>query len=152
VSGPLRIAHAATRDNLGLFLDFIDHACTRIAADADTRFALRLAVEEVCTNLIQHGHADRDPGPIEIAAQRGHDRVTLTIRDHGRPFDPARAPPPDLTSDAESRQTGGLGWHLVKQLMDEIHYSADAQGGNLLTLVKRTATSTPRESGDGNGD
>ncbi|MEJ7668410.1 MAG: ATP-binding protein [Casimicrobiaceae bacterium] len=133
--------HAATFDNLPLFLRFIDDFCARINADADVNYALRLAVEEVCTNLIEHGYAGRPPGPIEVTADRGADRVTLTIRDRAPPFDPASSPAPDLTSDLEHREPGGLGWYLVKQLIDEVRYSPDPRLGNVLTLVKMTGSS-----------
>ncbi len=134
-------AHAATFDNLPHFLRFIDEFCARIDANTDINYALRLAVEEVCTNLIEYGYAGLPPGPIEVTAERGDDRVTLTIRDRAPPFDPANSPAPDLTSDLEHRQPGGLGWYLVKQLIDEVRYTADSRLGNVLTLVKMTGSS-----------
>jgi serine/threonine-protein kinase RsbW len=134
------ITRPGTRDHLPDFLAFIEDVCARIAADQDTKYALRLAVEEVCTNLIVHGYGGRIAGPIEVSASDGADRVTLVIRDRSPPFDPARAPKPDLSSDVEHRLPGGLGWHLVKQLMDEVGYVAGASG-NVLTLVKRKSSS-----------
>lgn len=131
--------HAATHENLPRFLEFIDDLCARILADEAMRFALRLAVEEVCTNLIDYGYRGRPPGPIEVIAHDGGDRVTLEIRDRSPPFDPDSAPPPDLTSDVEHRAIGGLGWHLVKNMVDEIRYAADTPAGNVLTVVKRKA-------------
>ena len=131
------VAHAGTHENLPHFLAFIEDVCARIDADQDTKYALRLAVEEVCTNLVVHGYRGMPAGPIEIAAHDGGDRVTLVIRDRSPPFDPTNAPPPDLTSDVEHRKPGGLGWHLVKQVMDEIDYAAGTTVGNVLTLVKR---------------
>ena len=98
---------------------------------------MRLAVEEVCTNLIVHGYKDRPAGPIEVVAHDDRDRVTLVIQDRAPPFDPKNAPAPDLTSDVEHRRAGGLGWHLVKKMVDEIRYVPDTPSGNVLTLVKR---------------
>ena len=133
------ITRPGTRDHLPDFLAFIEEVCARIVADDDTKYALRLAVEEVCMNLIDYGYRGQATGPIEIAAHDAHDRVTLVIQDRSPPFDPRNAPPPDLTSDVEHRQIGGLGWHLVKQLMDEVGYVAGTASGNVLTLVKRKA-------------
>ena len=67
------------------------------------------------------------------------EKVTIVIRDRAPPFDPAGAPSPDLTSDAEHRPSGGLGWYLVKKMMDEIDYAPGTPSGNVLTLVKRKA-------------
>jgi anti-sigma regulatory factor (Ser/Thr protein kinase) len=58
------------------------------------------------------------------------------LRDHGISFDPTHAPNPDLTLDLEDRPIGGLGVFLIKTLMDEIHYEALGESGNLLTMVK----------------
>ena len=39
---------------------------------------------------------------------------------------------------AEDREIGGLGIHLVRQLMDEIRYER-VEGKNILTLVKKVS-------------
>jgi serine/threonine-protein kinase RsbW len=137
VSAPATVVHAGTLENLPRFLGFIDAVCARIDADEVTKYALRLAVEEVCTNLIVYGYKNRPPGPIEVIAYDDRDRVTLVIQDRAPPFDPKDAPAPDLTSDVEHRKAGGLGWHLVKKMVDEIRYVPDTPSGNVLTLVKR---------------
>jgi anti-sigma regulatory factor (Ser/Thr protein kinase) len=136
------ITRPGTRDHLPDFLAFIEDVCARIHADQDTKYALRLAVEEVCTNLIEYGYGGRFAGPIEVSANDDPDRVTLVIRDRSPPFDPASAPKPDLSSDLQHRRPGGLGWHLVKQLMDEVAYVAGTASGNVLTLVKHKSSST----------
>jgi serine/threonine-protein kinase RsbW len=139
MSAPAAVAHPGTLENLPQFLGFIDEVCARIDADDGTKYALRLAVEEVCTNLIVHGYKGRPAGLIEVVALDDSDRVTLVIHDRSPPFDPNDAPAPDLTSDAEHREVGGLGWHLVKKMVDEIRYVPGTPSGNQLTLVKRKA-------------
>ena len=134
---PCTVVHPGTRENLPRFLHFIEDVCARIEASAETRYAVRLAVEEVCTNLIDYGYRDAPAGPIEVAVYDARDRVTIVIRDRSPPFDPANAPPADLTSDLERRPAGGRGWHLVKQMIDEIDYAPDTPSGNVLTLVRR---------------
>lgn len=136
---PATVIHAGTLENLPRFLGFIDDVCARIDADEDTKYALRLAVEEVCTNLIVYGYKNRPAGPIQVVAVDDRDSVTLVIQDRAPPFDPKSAPAPDLTSDIEHRKVGGLGWHLVKKMVDEIRYVPDTPSGNVLTLVKRKA-------------
>lgn len=138
MSAPIAmIVHAGTLENLPRFLHFIEGVCARIEAAADIKYALHLAVEEVCTNLIVYGYRGQPAGPIEVAVHDDNDRVTIVIRDSSPPFDPALAPSPDLTSDVEHRAAGGLGWHLVKKMIDEIDYNPATPTGNVLTLVKR---------------
>ena len=57
------------------------------------------------------------------------------ISDHGIPFDPTQSPEADISLSAEERAIGGLGIHLVRQIMDEIHYERK-DDMNVLTLVK----------------
>jgi serine/threonine-protein kinase RsbW len=130
------IERPGTTEHLAAFLDFIQDSCRRAGTDEQVSSALRLAVEEVCMDLIHHGYAGMPPGPITIEFVADPDRITLTICDRARPFDPRDLTPPDLTLDWRRRSVGGLGWHLVKQMIDEIAYCSDPSTGNRLTLVK----------------
>ena len=119
--------------------DLIGHAraeCARAGVVGEEEYAVRLAVEEVVMNLVEHGYAGRAPGPVALTVDAGPERVVVIVEDRGRPFDPAAAPPPDLEAACEDRRIGGLGWHLVHQLMDEVRYES-TDGRNRLTLVKR---------------
>jgi hypothetical protein len=58
-------------------------------------------------------------------------------------LDPADAPAPDLASPLEERDPGGLGWHLVRQLVDGLEYRAAPAGGNTYTLVKQFPAPAP---------
>ena len=64
-------------------------------------------------------------------------RWIVTLRDHGRRFDPASVPEPDLHSDLEDRDIGGLGLYFVRKLMDEVCFEFIPGSGNLVTMVKR---------------
>lgn len=142
-------AHAITcpgaLENLPTLLAFLDREAAAAAIDEEAAFALRLAVEEACTNVIQHGYgAGRGaPGPIRLAVRADRGRATVELTDEAPVFDPADAPPPDLDSDWEARRIGGLGWHLVYQLMDEVRHEAPPGGGNRVTLVKYVSPPTP---------
>lgn len=115
---------------------WLDEFAMRAALDDAIVFALRLAIEEVFVNLVQHGYKN-SPGQVALALHMLADRVTVTIHDHAPPFSPEQAPHPQLDQDWQSRPIGGLGWHFIREMMDEIRYEADLQNGNVLTLVKR---------------
>jgi anti-sigma regulatory factor (Ser/Thr protein kinase) len=54
---------------------------------------------------------------------RLHDSVVhVEYSDRGRAFDPLSAPPPDLETRLEERRDGGLGIHLVRQIMRDLEY------------------------------
>lgn len=115
---------------------WLDEFATQATLDETVVFALRLAIEEVFVNLVHHGYKDA-PGPVALALQTFTDRVAVTIHDHAPPFPPEQAPRPQLDQDWVTRPIGGLGWHFIRELMDEIRYAADPKEGNVLTLVKR---------------
>jgi len=60
--------------------------------------------------------------------------LTVTVTDNGHEFNPLNAPVPDTTLSLEEREIGGLGIHLVRNMMDAVTY-AHHDGFNELTLT-----------------
>ena len=116
---------------------FVEDACRRAGADAASCFDLKLAVDEACANIIAHGYAGRPGGSIRIACAADDAAVRVTIVDRGRAFSPSELPEADVSSGWKERPLGGLGWHLIRQSVDEIDYAPDPAAGNRLTLTKR---------------
>lgn len=127
-----------TLDRLADIRRFLTQSLTELGC-APAVDALVLAVDEVCANLVQHAEVGAFPGPTRVTVRRDGVNAILTIEDRGRPFDPSEAPAPELTADWQDRAVGGLGWFLVKQMVDDLHYvtTSDRDGVlNRLTLVK----------------
>jgi len=99
-------------------------------------YVVKLAVDEACTNIIEHAYGVENEGEIECTCDAEDDRLTFILRDHGKPFDPSSVTEPDLSSGLEKRPLGGLGVYLMRQLMDEVRYESFGEAGNLLTMVK----------------
>ncbi len=98
---------------------------------------VQLAVEEAITNVIVHGYKENN-GDIWITFSTTPGLVEVQIEDAAPPFDPLLIPEPDLTGDLDNRRIGGLGFFLIRQVMDEIVYRYE-DGKNILVLVKRKA-------------
>jgi serine/threonine-protein kinase RsbW len=130
----------ATPSSLGTLLAFLDNSCEEARLDDEAAFAVRLAGEEACSNIINHAYRGVEPGEVSVQMRCDAEQVVLVIEDRAPPFLPEDAPAPDLTSDWESRREGGLGWHLIRQVMDEVRHEARVGGGNRLELVKRLRT------------
>ena len=102
----------------------------------DVTFQIGLAVEELGVNIVNYGHDDNDH-EIKIVISSEDEAITIEIEDDGHAFNPLLdAPDPDLDTAVEDRTVGGLGIHLVRTMMDEVHYQRQ-QNKNCLTLVKR---------------
>jgi serine/threonine-protein kinase RsbW len=123
--------------NLTVISDFVTSVAKKLGLDDDQTFALQMAVDEACANVIEHAYGGQPNGTISIHCQTLNDDVVVTIHDHGRPFDPQSVPRPDITAPLEKRQNGGLGLYLMEKLMDSVEWEFDAQKGNTLTLRKR---------------
>lgn len=99
-------------------------------------FAANLAVEEIVTNTIKYGlFPEAHPG-ISIAVSLLDDEVAVVIEDAAAAFDPFAVETPDTTAPLAERPVGGLGIHLVRNMLDT--YSYERQGHrNIIRLTKR---------------
>jgi len=122
--------------NLSQARRFVQERAEALGADRDVIADVILASDEAVTNVIVHGYQDR-PGMIEIELGRNGDDIVVFIRDQSAPFDPTGMPPPDVTQPLEERPLGGMGIHLIRQLMDEVTHNIRPQGGNELVMTKR---------------
>ena len=113
----------------------IDDFCTAQHLATEIAYAANLAIEELLTNSISHGYDDDEPHRIEIILRREPDDLVIVIVDDSAPFDPSRAPGPDVAAPLADRDPGGLGLLLVHQVMDGIEYRR-LQGCNIVTLTK----------------
>lgn len=122
-------------ENLALIGEFIAGAARRAGFDEKGVFDLQLACDEACTNVIEHAYGG-GPGDIHITVTAYPDQFQIEVRDTGCPFDPTAVRMPDLDAPLERRETGGLGLHFMRSIMDEVRFEFD-EGGNHLTMVKR---------------
>lgn len=130
-----RSVFAARLDSTPQIRGFVERACARAGIADEECFALKLAVDEASTNVIQHGYGPGVAGAIEVEFEADDDEVRVAITDTGRPFNPLEYPPPDLDK-GDDRPIGGLGIHLMRSSVDEVHYRPDP-AGNRLELVKK---------------
>lgn len=105
----------------------------------DVLFDLDLALEEVLTNLISYAYDAEAHSIIRVNMSRDLGRVIIEIIDTGHPFDPSRGGPQDLKNRFRKRKLGGLGLHLVNQLMDDVQYESTDER-NILKMIKQVRT------------
>ena len=86
-------------------------------------------------NVISYAYRDDEDLDIEVKMESTGKRLTVTIADDGVPFNPLSAGAPDIDAPLEEREIGGLGIHLVRNLMDDVSYHRRIDR-NVMTLVK----------------
>jgi len=141
---PMTMTKPARASNLAVFLGFVDLFAERHGLESAHAHRLKLVLEEAIVNVVQHGYLGREPGDLTLTADLVGGGAVVTLHDHGTPFDPADAPPPDLESDWDERRVGGLGWHLIRELADGVAYQpGEADGGRPNTLTLRVHVTPP---------
>lgn len=99
-------------------------------------FRLTLVLEEIITNVISYGYEDEMEHEISVRLSWEDPDMKIEVEDDGRPFNPLEAPPPDMVKPLAERPVGGLGIHLVREMMDKLEYRRE-NDKNLLVLKTR---------------
>lgn len=115
---------------------FIDEVCEANGFDMATTMQINLAIEEAVVNVMNYAYPKGTKGDITIEAKANTSELSIIISDTGKPFDPTAKAEVDITLSAEDRSIGGLGIHLIRQIMDHINYER-IDGHNVLTLMKK---------------
>ena len=144
----LTASFPARHDHLRAISAFVMDAIKDAPFDNRQRYAIDLAVDEACSNVIDHAYKDIDQGEIRISLDLTETGLRITIQDDGAPFDPECVAEPDLTSPLETRCERGLGVYLIREVMDEAAYDFSTPGVNQLTLVKNFTPSQYTEKND----
>jgi sigma-B regulation protein RsbU (phosphoserine phosphatase) len=100
-------------------------------------YAVQLAVDEACTNIIDHAYGGESDAEIKLSCEITEEALKITIQDNGKPFDVNSVAPPDLDVPLSERHVGGLGIYLINNLMDSLEHQTIGKTGNILVLTKR---------------
>lgn len=101
-----------------------------------TLYAINLAIDELVTNVILYGYDEPRGEEVIVRIETAGQELHAWIRDGGRHFNPLEVASPKLDAPLSERALGGLGIHLVRNLMDHVEYGR-VDGKNVLTLRKR---------------
>jgi serine/threonine-protein kinase RsbW len=123
-------------DSLGAICKFVTRMAQAAGLAPQAVYAVQVAVDEACSNIVEHAYGGEGRGPIECTCHVYDDRLIVTLHDYGCPFDPAQIPHPDLKASLQDRNAGGLGVYFMQQLMDHVHFESVPGTGNTLTLIK----------------
>lgn len=93
-----------------------------------------LALEEAVANVIMYAYPEGERGTVEITIETKEEQIQIDISDAGTPFNPLQRPEVKLSNSIEERPIGGLGIHLIKEIMDKVEYQYK-DGKNMLTMV-----------------
>lgn len=91
-----------------------------------------LAVGEACMNIIQHAYRQEENGDIILEVLKNGDDVTFRLTD----FASHKTRAEEMQSrPLDEIRPGGLGCHLINEIMDEVKL-LDCNCGNVLQMKK----------------
>ena len=125
----------ANLDILPAIVGFVSEHATAMGVHPKRVMHLELAVEEAAVNICSYAY-EIPPGEVTIRISRETEVVRIELVDAGVPFDPLAADAPDIRSELENREVGGLGIFLIRRMLDEVHYSRSGDR-NILSLAVR---------------
>lgn len=144
-SGMLDLTIESTIEGVFAALERCESALDEAGVAAGTREDVRLVLEELMVNMVQHGHRDTADGAIRLRVRTADGAVLAELHDDGAPFDPLQAAAPTLSGDiADPEEVGGLGIHLVRAMASELAYHHDRDGNHLqLRFITTDLTEPP---------
>jgi anti-sigma regulatory factor (Ser/Thr protein kinase) len=109
-------------------IGFDDSCCSHIA----------LAVDEAVCNIIRHGYGGRDDRPIwlGLSTLRRDGResgISIVIEDEARQVEPSAIKGRNL----EDVRPGGLGVHIIREVMEGVAWESRPGGGMRLRMSRR---------------
>ncbi len=122
--------------NLNTIAQFVTEWALKAELAERAIYAVQMAVDEACSNIIAHAYGGEGKGDIQLECVVLPAGLEVAITDFGEPFVPEAIANPALDVPPESRAEGGLGLFLMRQLMDDIRFEFD-DGQNKLILEKQ---------------
>jgi anti-sigma regulatory factor (Ser/Thr protein kinase) len=101
--------------------------------DGQTVYRVNLALEEMVTNIIKYGYDDYENHEIDVCLEILPDEVVAVIKDDGHEFDPLSQEKKPGAASVEEQEAGGLGIHLIKQLVGHMSYKRE-ENTNVLEI------------------
>jgi serine/threonine-protein kinase RsbW len=129
--------YSATYGNLAKIDDQVRQAALMAGLSVKDIYDVELAVDEACTNIIDHSYGGEGLGEIECECFSISEGLKIIIHDSGCFFDPDAVPPPNVNLPMSKRSEGGLGLYFMRRLMDEVSFDACKGSGTILTMIKR---------------
>jgi anti-sigma regulatory factor (Ser/Thr protein kinase) len=130
----------------------IASVCERLGFNSMQCGQISLAVDEALCNVITHGYQRRADGPVWInvwSMDTAPEGIRIVIEDQASQVDPDSIQPRDL----DDIRPGGLGVHIIREVMDEVTYERRTDQGMRLTMIKHlrpaeaAGSTAPQRSG-----
>jgi len=123
-------------ENLAKIGDFINQAAVQAGLNDRAAYAVQMAVDEACANIIEHAYGGEGKGQIHLTYHLQKNGLQVIIYDQGMPFDPSQVTELDTQAPLSERSSRGMGVFFIHKLIDNIEFKFGTPEGNQLILFK----------------
>ncbi|MGB0523485.1 MAG: ATP-binding protein [Flammeovirgaceae bacterium] len=135
-----RIRVSCQKDNLREIRQFVSKKLQAYQLPDVDKNLIIVAIDEVCSNLMNHSHQFNPNQYIEIAIQdKSPELFICRVHDWGKPFNIIEYQTPPIEEIIKEKKSGGMGLILVKKIMDKIELDT-SQGHTIYTFYKSLAS------------
>ena len=132
-----KLSVGCSTQNLEVIRNFVMNVARQVKLSNDKLSQIELAVDEASTNVIKHACNYNEDKTLTIVIKVLKDQFVIEIIDRGdKKFDPNAVQKVNLKEFVRDRKHGGLGIHLMKNLMDDVQYYSGDRNYNRVKLVK----------------
>jgi anti-sigma regulatory factor (Ser/Thr protein kinase) len=111
--------------SLGTIADLVQEIAAEAGLNRTAAYHLRLAVDEIATNIITYGYSGTGAGEtITVECRVTDAQVIIELIDRGQAFDPLTSllDPDEIKKPLQERRIGGLGIFLTRSCVDGFRY------------------------------
>jgi serine/threonine-protein kinase RsbW len=130
---------------LGILRDRLEWLGREFGIPGKPLMQMQVALDEIASNVVKYGWPEGGNHRLLVRITARHDRIEVEIIDDGRAFDPRQASSPERLPAGRRPRPGGVGIHMVKQLVDKIEYERIG-GRNRTVMTKRYARASDRRT------
>ncbi|NES83505.1 MAG: anti-sigma regulatory factor [Moorea sp. SIO2B7] len=129
-------------DYLEAIASYVINAAKEAGLDKKATYRLRLAVDEIATNIIMYGYKQANiEGKIDLETKLEPQYLAICLEDTGVFYDPTKHEvPKDLDLPLEERTLGGQGIYLVIQSVDKLTYERVQNRNRTTFIVNRNSS------------
>jgi serine/threonine-protein kinase RsbW len=144
-----RIVIPGIQERIPDVCDFVVVAARRANLNERAVYHCQMAVDEACTNVIEHGYGGNNTdGHIEIICRDTAATFAITIIDDSPPFNPLLREDPDPDEPLADREPGGWGIYFIKKMMDEVDYLYEGERNQLTIRKLKSPVTLVQPTGD----
>ncbi len=100
-----------------------------------SRYSIRLALEEMLTNTVKYGYDDKTEHLISVQIAADSEVIRIEMEDDARPFDPTGHARPDIEERIQKETEGGFGLELVRRICKTIGYRREGDHNRLTMQI-----------------